>query len=70
MSRIGVTIDGVWIRWLDLLTTYTHHSELQAINSAISQLHTSEFTVTPTSVLSLLQSPRSFFWQRILTQEL
>jgi hypothetical protein len=26
-------IDGVWIGWLDLLTLYTHNSELQAITA-------------------------------------
>jgi hypothetical protein len=30
-----VTIDGVWIGELDLLTTYTHHSELQVITTLL-----------------------------------
>jgi hypothetical protein len=29
----GRLLDGVWIGWLDLLTPYTHHSELQAIRA-------------------------------------
>jgi hypothetical protein len=32
-------LDGVWIGWLDLLTPYTHHSELQAI-TALFLFHT------------------------------
>jgi hypothetical protein len=44
---MSVTLDGVldWI--LDLLTTYTHDSELQVIGiyySAIANFHTSQFT--------------------------
>jgi hypothetical protein len=40
---VCVTIDRVWIGELDLLTTYTHHSELQVITalSLISTLYTS-----------------------------
>jgi hypothetical protein len=40
LSRVRVTLDGVldWI--LDLLTTYTRDSELQAINSATVNLPT------------------------------
>jgi hypothetical protein len=39
----SVTIDGVWIGELDLLTTCTHHSELQVITalSLISTIHRS-----------------------------
>jgi hypothetical protein len=42
-----VTIDGVldWI--LDLLTTYTHDSELQAVTVAIANLHNSQITTAP-----------------------
>jgi hypothetical protein len=29
----GVTIDGVWIGWLDLFTIYMHQSEPQAITA-------------------------------------
>jgi hypothetical protein len=38
---LGVTIDGGWIGELDLLTTRTHHLELQLITalSLISTLH-------------------------------
>jgi hypothetical protein len=38
--------------------------------SAIANLHTLQFTALNTSVLSLLQSPLSVSWQRILAQEL
>jgi hypothetical protein len=31
LSRVLVTIDGFWIACLDLLTPYSHHSGLQAI---------------------------------------
>jgi hypothetical protein len=56
--------------WMIGLTPYTHNIELQAINSATANLHTLQFTVTPTSVLSLLQPPLSVSWQGILPQEL
>jgi hypothetical protein len=32
-------IDGFWIDWLDLVTTYTLHSELQAIYISVLSLH-------------------------------
>jgi hypothetical protein len=38
--------------------------------SATADLPTLQFTAVNTSVLSLLQSPLSVSWQRILTQEL
>jgi hypothetical protein len=37
--------------------------------SATANLHTLQFTATPTSVLSLLQSPLAVSCQRILTQD-
>jgi hypothetical protein len=45
-SRV-VTVEGVWIGELDLLTPYTHHSELQAITapSVISTLRDEYYTV-------------------------
>jgi hypothetical protein len=39
LSRVGVVIDVVWIGWLDLLTTYAHHMELQVI-TAMSLIYT------------------------------
>jgi hypothetical protein len=36
---------GFWIGWLDLLTSYTHNSGLLQY-SAITDLHTLQFTVT------------------------
>jgi hypothetical protein len=36
LSHVGVTIDGVLDRWMDLLTTYTCHSELACANSSQS----------------------------------
>jgi hypothetical protein len=54
--------DGFWIGWLDLLTPYSHTSELQAIQR---YSHTLQVTVTHTSVLSLLHSPLVVSWQRI-----
>jgi hypothetical protein len=36
----SVTIDGVWIEWLNLLTTYTQYSELQAPYNAIHMQYT------------------------------
>jgi hypothetical protein len=38
--------------------------------SATANLHNLQFTVRPTSILNLLQSPLSVSWQRALTQEL
>jgi hypothetical protein len=40
-------LDGVWIGWLDLLTPYTHHSELQANRAS---------PLIPTLYSSLLQT--------------
>jgi hypothetical protein len=61
--RSAWLLEGVWIEWLDLLTPYAHHSELQAINyRAIADLHILQFTVTYTSVLSLLHSPLAVSW--------
>jgi hypothetical protein len=43
VTHLGVTIDGVWIGELDLLTTCTHHAELEVITalSLISTLYKS-----------------------------
>jgi hypothetical protein len=43
LLRVGVTIDGVLDWLLDLLTTYTHHSELQEITAPplIATIHKS-----------------------------
>jgi hypothetical protein len=38
--------------------------------SSTANLRTLQFTAADTNVLSLLQSPLSVSWQRILTQEL
>jgi hypothetical protein len=54
-----------WI--LDLLTTYrSYYKQLWHYH----YFHALQFTVTYTSVLSLVQSPPSISWQWILTQEL
>jgi hypothetical protein len=55
--------------WVDLLTTYAHHSELQALTtlSLISTIHSS-----PQHLLSLFQpavSSPAVPWQRLLTVE-
>jgi hypothetical protein len=44
MSRFRLTIDGFLDWWMDLLTTLTHDSELQAVNSATDNLHNSQIT--------------------------
>jgi hypothetical protein len=49
LPRAGVIIDGVLYWWLDLLTPYT-----------LTDLHTLQFTITHTSVLSLLVSTIRF----------
>jgi hypothetical protein len=54
-----------WI--LDLLTTYRSYYKLLQHYRYFRNL---QFTVTHTSVLSLLQFLLSVSWQRILTQEL
>jgi hypothetical protein len=43
LLRVGVTIDGVFNWILDLLTTYTHYSELKAITAPflIATIHKS-----------------------------
>jgi hypothetical protein len=56
-----------WI--IGLLHLYTQLVITSNYNAA-ADLRTLQFTVTHTSVLSLLQSPLSVSWQRILTQEL
>jgi hypothetical protein len=65
MSRLGICsciMDGFWIGLLDLLTPYTHHSELQAITalSLIYTLHSSPLHTHKDSQSSLVVS-----WQRI-----
>jgi hypothetical protein len=62
---VCATVDGVldWI--LDLLTTYTHHSELQVIR-AIS-LTSTLYTLSPLQpAISSIAVP----WQRLLTVEI
>jgi hypothetical protein len=48
-------IDGFWIGWLDLLTSYTHHSGLQAI-TALSLFYTFYSSPLHPRVLSLHES--------------
>jgi hypothetical protein len=62
---LGVTINGFWIGWFDLL-----HTQLVTTSnySAIADFQALQSTVTSTSVLSLLQSPLSVSWQRILAR--
>jgi hypothetical protein len=60
-------------RGLDWMIGIDHlHTQLAITGnySATANLHTLQITVTPTSVLRLLQSPLSVSWQRTLTQEL
>jgi hypothetical protein len=66
LSRVGVTIDGVldWI--LHLLTSYTHHSELQVI-IALSLISTNHYML---SVLQPVVSSRAVPQQRLLTVEI
>jgi hypothetical protein len=45
LSRVLVTIDGVWVGELGLLATYTHQSELHVI-TALSLINILQFTVT------------------------
>jgi hypothetical protein len=51
-----MTIDGYCIEWLDLLPPYTQYSGLQAINSAVADLHTLQFTVVHEIGLSVFTS--------------
>jgi hypothetical protein len=56
--------------WMDLLTTYTHHSELQVI-TALSLNSTVQ--KSPEHLLSFLQptvSSPAFPWQRLLIVEI
>jgi hypothetical protein len=57
----GVTVDGVWIGELDLLTPYTHHLKLQAI----SNLRTSQITTAPAKPFPSLLSSPVVSWQQI-----
>jgi hypothetical protein len=65
--HVYVTIDGVWIGFIALIYTQVVTTSNY---SATADLHNLQFTVTHTSVLSLLQSRLSVSWQWILTQEL
>jgi hypothetical protein len=56
-----------WDWWMDLLTTYTHHSELQVITAL---LLTCAFYKSPQYMLSLFQHALSSPWQRLLTVEI
>jgi hypothetical protein len=44
---------------MDLLTTYTHDSELQAINSATANLYNSQITTVPAKPFQLVFTRRS-----------
>jgi hypothetical protein len=67
LSRVGVTINGFWTGWLDLLHTYTLNWLTKSDYSAIANFHALQSNVTSTRVLSLLQSPQVVSWQHILT---
>jgi hypothetical protein len=53
LSRVGMTIDGVWIGWLDLLTTYTRNSGLQVMERYYRFTHPTVPFDTRTKFLSL-----------------
>jgi hypothetical protein len=53
-------------RWMDLLTTYTHHSELQVI-TALSVIST--FCKSLQHPLSLFETSIIVSWQRLLTEK-
>jgi hypothetical protein len=63
-------LDGVWIGWLDLVTPYTHQSELQAITALllIATFYISLLHPLVSSVYYSLHNPCPV--QRLLTQEL
>jgi hypothetical protein len=54
-----VAIDGVWIGELDLLTTCTHHSELQVITT-LSLISTIYYSLHAKSSPAFSVSNRSF----------
>jgi hypothetical protein len=57
-----VTIDGVWIGELDLLTTCVHHSEVHFTDHWHTHTHR--------LVSSVYQSPLAVSWQRLLPKEI
>jgi hypothetical protein len=55
------------VDWMIGFIDHIHNSLTAGYYIGTANLHTLQFTVTPTSVLSLLQSSLAVSWQRILT---
>jgi hypothetical protein len=61
LSHVGVwLLDGVWIEWLDSLTPYTHHSELQ-VNTVLPRISALYSSLLETLVSSVYYSPHYRF---------
>jgi hypothetical protein len=54
---------------MDLSTTYTHHSELQAIKKAIADFHTHILSQYLLNSFQPAASSPAAPWQRLLTEE-
>jgi hypothetical protein len=62
MCGVVWLLDGVWIGWLDSLTTCIHHSELQVIKHYFWSTHFTAHRVTRSRILSLHYSyPGNWF---------
>jgi hypothetical protein len=52
-----VTVDGVLDLWLDLLTTYTHNTEVQVIRAQSISPQSTKYVNTRKALSILLSSP-------------
>jgi hypothetical protein len=62
--------DGVWIEWIGCIDHLYTALGTTRNYSATANLRNLHFTAANTIIFSLLQSPLSVSWQRILTQEI
>jgi hypothetical protein len=70
LSHVGVTIHGVLDWGLDLLTTYTHDLQLEAIKAPLLISTIRESPQHPLSLFQPAMSSPAIPWQRLLTTEI